>query len=144
MESVRCGDLFIIPYDGKEAVAKLIWLSERIPNCIGFVLLSPERQFMANTEFGEDYHQIEMNGDFVTVLYSDLCYLQQGDWRVIGHLPLTDLDQHLLHHLVDDDLYEGDQFQAHIAVDQLHRYPAVEPQNVQALEKWLSEAFEGF
>ncbi|MCU7804215.1 MAG: immunity 26/phosphotriesterase HocA family protein [Candidatus Thiodiazotropha sp. (ex Lucinoma borealis)] len=139
----KLGDVIAIPVTDKIfATAKIIWISSEYKDVFGFVLLHRLFDSPVFSEIEEEpYQSVPIYSGPVFVLYGDIKNVENGDWRIIGNLPIKSKDKDLLYHNIAGKLCRGDEYIKELPDDELLSYPKFLNAGNQAVISMIKAAF---
>lgn len=110
-KEIELGDIISIPFeDNKIGICKVIWISNMMKHVIGFAVLP---DFFKNDEEiiieQSKYKSLQLPGGKFPLIYADRLSIDNGNWKIIGNLPLIDKDKELIIHNYAGNLFNGDE-----------------------------------
>lgn len=142
---IEIGDLFLIPFEKKYAVCKVLWVSKRTKNVFSFVV----KNKLANTkEDALDIANIEENLfvkiylGVVNVFYTSIEKLKNGEWEIIGNQKLTkEESDDFQYHNIGGNLYKGDEYIRSLNVEEYKTIPKMGVDGYEAIDLFLKMGF---
>ena len=137
---VNLGDIFKIPFEGQDAICKVVWISEKFEDCLGFVVFSKLNDINQTTD-DHDYKLIPIYSGDVSVLYGDIRNISKSRWPIVAHSSVTEQETRLIFHNIAGKLYCGDNYIKELSEDKLSSYPKFLRAGDQAIINMLKNAF---
>ncbi|GAB1049404.1 MAG: hypothetical protein SPiTSB_37110 [Shewanella algae] len=123
MDNLRIGSLMAVPYgNGKLALCQVVWISNVINNCMGFIVLSTSY----DDSDVENNRALEIDlpvGKIVTI-YASIDNVFNGNWRLVGFSNVNNLDEYITHN-IGGNLYKGDVFVRVLDKSEINNYRKV-------------------
>lgn len=145
LQELKLGDVIKVPFAGKYALCKTIYLSSIVKDVFGFVVLGrhfeenevPQVEAIPILEF-------ELGIGRVKVLYADRKNVEKdGVWVVVGSISVNKEDQSLLLRGVGGTLYDGnDPAREFISVAERKSFPQILTYGNKAVETVLEHGFK--
>lgn len=138
--NLNIGDLLKIPYgQNKFALCQVVWISNLMKNCIGFVVLSTKVDVNENNSNSQP-KSINLPVGKITTIYANIKNVEKGLWTVVGNKKVDNIDDYITHD-IGGHLYIGDEFQRSLAPNEYSEYRKVLGAGNKAVELFL-EQFE--
>ena len=142
---VKIGDLFLIPFDCKYAVCKVLWIGKRTKNVFSFIVkyklaISKEDAMEISKNNGDI--KIKIFTGLIEVFYTDITKIKKGEWVVIGNIPLNDEESNnLQYHNIGGKLFRGDEEIRALNTEEIRIIPKMLNAGYEAISNFLKIAF---
>ena len=145
VQELKLGDVIEVPFAGKYALCKAIYLSSIVKDVFGLVVLA--RHFAENEAPQVEAIPIlefELGVGRVKVLYADRKNVERdGVWTVVGSLPVNEGEQSLLLHGVGGTLYQcNDPVREFTSIAERKSFPQILTYGNKAVETVLEFGFK--
>ena len=142
---VEIGDIFLIPFENKYAVCKIIWISNRTKNAFSFIVkdelasTTEEALKIVNTKSNIS---IQVFTGLINVFYTDITKLKKGEWSIIGKERLKDEEcEKLQYHNIGGKLFKGDEEIRPLNNEEIRTIPKMLNAGYEAINNFLKMAF---
>lgn len=142
---VEIGDLFLIPFENRYAVCKIIWISKRIKNSFSFIV---KDELVSTTEEALQIFSTKSNisikvfTGMIDVFYTDITKLKKGEWSIIGNEALNEEEREKLqYHNIGGKLFKGDEEIRPLNNEEIKIIPKMLNAGYEAINNFLKMAF---
>ncbi len=125
MNKYKAGDLFTIPMkDGRWAVGQVVCaLYDRLSKAFSFGIVSIDDEPHIPSEDSE-FITLDSYGRSVQLIFAASSNMRRN-WKVVGHLPLTEQKQAMQWFHCGGQLYHNDEWIRVLLIEEYSKYPAM-------------------
>ena len=144
-KKVEIGDLFLILFEKKYAVCKVLWVSKKTKNVFSFVVkneLANTKEEALNIANIKEYLFVKIYSGVINVFYTSIEKLKNGEWEIIGNEKLTEKENHdFQYHNIGGNLYKGDEYIRPLNVEEYKTVPKMGIDGYEAINNFLKIGF---
>jgi hypothetical protein len=124
MDKINAGDIFLIPFQNKYIMGKIIWISKRTKNVFSFIVYKKlyDNKEINLDDFDETTSKIILYSGLTEVFYTSKKIFKDKDWEIIGNKPLNE-NENLQYRNIGGNLYKGDEYIRTLTENELKEYP---------------------
>lgn len=123
MDNLRVGSLMVVPYGNEKlALCQVVWISNTINNCIGFIVISTSYN-ECDVELNRAL-EIDLPVGKIVTIYASIDNVFSGCWRLVGFSDVNNLDECITHN-IGGNLYKGDVFIRVLDKSEVNKYRKV-------------------
>lgn len=123
MDNLRVGSLMVVPYGNEKlALCQVVWISNTINNCIGFIVISTSYN-ECDVELNRAL-EIDLPVGKIVTIYASIDNVFSGHWRLVGFSDINNLDEYITHN-IGGNLYKGDVFIMVLDKGEVNKYRKV-------------------
>ena len=143
---VEIGDVFLIPYQDKYAVCKVLWISKRTKNAFSFIvkdkLVDTKEEAVEIIDTAPNI-SVQIFTGLISVFYTDITKLKKGEWKIIGSQKLTiEESDNFQYHNIGGKLFKGDEEGRLLNNAEIKTIPKMLNAGYEAINNFLKMAFE--
>jgi hypothetical protein len=143
--AVKIGDVFLVPYENKFAVCKVLWLSRTIKKVFSFIVkdeLATSKEESLKIADSNRNISVKIYSGVINVFYTDITKLIKGEWIVSGNLPLTkEESDDFQYHNIGGMLFKGDEEIRPLSPEEMKTTPKILSAGYEAITGFLKMAF---
>jgi len=142
---VEIGDIFLIPFEDRYAVCKIIWISKRTKNVFSFIVkdeLASTTEEALKIAHTKNNISIQVFTGMINVFYTDITKLKKGEWRIIEKERLKDEEcERFQYHNIGGKLFKGDEEIRPLNNEEIKTIPKMLNAGYEAINNFLKIAF---
>ena len=144
MDKINAGDIFLIPFQNKHIMGKILWISRRTKNVFSFIVY---KKLYSNKEINLDNFdtttsKIKLYSGLTEVFYTSKKIFKDKNWEIIGNKPLTENENiNLQYHNIGGNLCKGDENIRALTEKELKEYPKMLIAGYEAINTYFEIMF---
>ena len=144
MDKINAGDIFLIPFQNKYIMGKILWISRRTKNVFSFIVY---KKLYNNKEINLDNFdtttsKIKLYSGLTEVFYTSKEIFKDKNWEIIGNKPLTENENiNLQYHNIGGNLCKGDENIRALTEKELKEYPKMLIAGYEAINTYFEIMF---
>ena len=144
MDKINAGDIFLIPFQNKYIMGKILWISRRTKNVFSFIVY---KKLYSNKEINLDNFdtttsKIKLYSGLTEVFYTSKEIFKDKNWEIIGNKPLTENENiNLQYHNIGGNLCKGDENIRALTEKELKEYPKMLIAGYEAINTYFEIMF---
>jgi hypothetical protein len=110
---INIGDLFLIPFQNKYIIGKILHISKRTKKVFSFIMYNKiyDNKDMDLNNLCETMAEIKLYSGLTKVFYTSRDIFKDRNWEIIGNRLLNKKEEtNLQYHNIGGNLYKGDEF----------------------------------
>jgi hypothetical protein len=144
---VNVGDLFIIPFQDKYIMGKILHISKRTRKVFSFILYNKiyDNKNINLNKLNETMVEIKLYTGLTKVFYTSVEIFKDKNWEIIGNKILNEIENtDLQYHNIGGKLYKGDEYIRALTEEELESelYPKRLIAGYEAIEIYLKIIFD--
>ncbi|MET3027202.1 Imm26 family immunity protein [Flavobacterium sp. UW10123] len=143
-KEVNVGDIFLIPFENRFAVCKVLWISKRTKNAFSFIvkdeLISLSKDGLSIALKNSNI-KLKLFTGIVEVFYTSIEKLSKQAWQIIGNIKLEKEEDNFLYHNIGGKLFKGDEEIRPLNNEELMSTPKMFIAGYDAIDNFLKMAF---
>lgn len=144
-KKVEIGDLFLIPFENKYSVCKVLWVSKKTKNIFSFVVkngLANTKEEALNIANIKEYLFVKIYSGAINVFYTSIEKLKKGEWEIIGNQELTkEESSDFQYHNIGGNLHKGDEYIRPLKLEEYKTVPKMGIDGYEAIHNLLKIGF---
>ena len=144
MDKINAGDIFLIPFQNKYIMGKILFISRRTKNAFSFIIY---KKLYSNKEINLDNFdtttsKIKLYSGLTEVFYTSKEIFKDKNWEIIGNKPLTENENiNLQYHNIGGNLCKGDENIRALTEKELKEYPKMLIAGYEAINTYFEIMF---
>jgi hypothetical protein len=144
---MKIGDIFLIPFQNRYIMGKIMFISKRTKNVFSFILYKKiyDNKNINFDEMNEMISEIKLYTGLTKVFYTSLKIFEDKNWEIIGNKPLNEIENtNLQYHNIGGNLYKGDEYIRALTKEELELkiYPKMLIAGYDAIDIYLKIIYE--
>lgn len=142
---IETGNIFLIPYNEKFAVCKVLWISKKTKNAFSFVIkdkLVNKVDEALSVLSSEKNVSVKIYSGVISVFYTSIEKLKNGEWQIIGKQDLTkEESDNYQYHNIGGNLHKGDEYIRSLSPEEYKTFPKMLNAGYEVINNFLDLAF---
>jgi hypothetical protein len=146
MGKINAGDIFLIPFQNKYIMGKILFISKITRKVFSFILYKKiyDNKNININELDETIVEIKLYTGLEKVFYTSVDIFKDKKWEIIGNKPLNEVENiDLQFHNTGGNLYKGDEYIRAITKEELElkKHPKMLIAGYDAIEIYLKNIY---